>query len=211
MARKPVIGVVGGIGVGKSTVAGLLAARGGRLIAADPIAHQALRDPWIREQIVARFGPHVIDAQGEVDRRKLGEIVFADTQARRDLEAWVHPWVRQKVHQIRDHAEHDPEVRFLVLDAAVMLEAGWRDSCDYLIFVDVPRDVQLQRLRARGWTAEHIAAREKAQWPLAEKARWADAIVRNGGDLEETARQLDDLLVAWNLADRPTRRSDSAE
>lgn len=211
MARKPVIGVVGGIGAGKSTVARLLAERGGRLIAADPIAHEALRDPQVREQVVARFGRDVIDADGEVNRRKLGEIVFADADARRELEAWVHPWVRQKAEQIRRDAEHDPDVGFIVLDAALLLEAGWHDGCDHLIFVEVPRETQWQRLLARGWTAEQIAAREQAQWPLAEKRRRADAIVHNGGTLEETARQLDNLLTAWNLASRPTRGPEPAE
>jgi dephospho-CoA kinase len=211
MARKPVIGLVGGIGSGKTTVAKLLAERGGLIVAADSIAHEALRDPRVRAKILARFGPDVIGPDGEVDRRKLGSIVFADEGARRDLESWVHPWVRRRAEELIAAADLDPQVGFIVLDAAVMLEAGWRDVYDQLIFVEVPRPIQLQRLQARGWTAEEIAAREQAQWPLTEKARWANAVIHNGGTLEETGRQIDELLRSWNLIKHPTQDGTIAE
>src|SRR5215470_12185825 len=94
---KPVIGLLGGIGAGKSFVAGLLATQGGLLIAADPIAHEALRQPEIREQVVAIFGRQCLGADGEVERKKLAGPVFADPGMRQKLEALVFPWVGAKV------------------------------------------------------------------------------------------------------------------
>jgi dephospho-CoA kinase len=211
VARKPVIGIIGGIGSGKSTVARMLAERGGLIIAADAIAHEALRDPEIRAKIVARFGQGVIGMPGEIDRNKLGKIVFSDPAARRDLESYVHPFVRKRAEEMIAAAEQDPNVGFIVMDAAVLLEAGWHDVCDHRIFVDVPREIQWQRLLARGWTPEQITAREHAQWPLAVKARFADAIIHNGGTLDATAGQLDELLRSWNLTSRPPTPATSVE
>lgn len=208
MIQKPIIGLVGGIGAGKSTVARLLAERGGFVIAADPIAHEALRDVSVKDRIVARFGHEVLGNDGEIDRRKLAAAVFTSEAARRELESWVHPWVKDRAVELARQADADPAVIFIVMDAPVMLEAGWHDICDKLLYVDVPRDVQLARLASRGWTAEQLAAREQAQLPAAEKARRADAIVNNGGTPDQTARQLDELLNRWGLlaaGEQPSR------
>jgi dephospho-CoA kinase len=198
LARKPVIALVGGIGSGKSTVARLLGKRGGLVIEADPIAHEALRDPAVKEKIVARFGREVL-SEGKIDRRKLGGQVFADPAARRELESWVHPWVGERVKELCRKADGDSGVQFVVLDAPVMLEAGWTDVYDRLLYVHTPREVQLTRLGPRGWTAEQLAARERAQLSIDEKARRADATVDNSGTIEETERQLDELLRTWKL------------
>jgi dephospho-CoA kinase len=196
---KPVIGLLGGIGAGKSFVAGLLAERGGFLIAADPLAHEALRQPEVRDQVVAIFGRECLGPDGEVIRVKLAGPVFADAALRQKLEALVFPWVGAKVAGLIEQAQADPAVEFIVLDAPVMLEAGWNNVADRLVYVDVPRDVQLARLAQRGWTAEQLAARENAQMPAAEKARRADAVIDNGGPPDATARQVDALLAQWKL------------
>src|SRR3954462_15623144 len=90
---KPVIGLVGGIGAGKSRVSAALARRGGRVVAGDPAGHAALRQPVVRQQIVDRWGPGVLGPDGEIDRGKLGAVVFADESERRVLEAIVQPWI----------------------------------------------------------------------------------------------------------------------
>src|ERR1700674_5189609 len=92
----PVIGLVGGIGSGKSRVSAALARRGGRVIAGDAAGHEALRQPALKEKIVARWGPGVLDGDGNVDRGKLGAVVFADPAARRELEAIVQPWIGER-------------------------------------------------------------------------------------------------------------------
>jgi dephospho-CoA kinase len=199
MPRKAVIALVGGIGSGKSTVARLLGKRGGLVIEADPIAHEALRDPAVKRKVVARFGYGVLGPSGDVERHKLGKLVFADEAARRELESWLHPWVGERVKELCRNADADANLKFVVLDAPVLLEAGWHDVYDRLIYVHTPRDVQLARLGPRNWTPEQLAARERAQLSLAEKARRADATIDNGATIQETERQLDELLAKWKL------------
>lgn len=198
---KAVIGLVGGIGSGKSLVARLLADRGGFVIDADPIAHAALLDPTIRDRVVARFGAEMLGSNGEIERKKLAVPVFADERARRELESWVFPWVGERARELIKQANLNHAVRFIVVDAPVMLEAGWNDVADRIIYVDTPREIRLTRLAQRGWTPEQVLARERAQLSLTEKARRADAAVDNSGHADETARQLDRLLRGWNLSE----------
>ncbi len=192
---KPVVGLVGGIGAGKSRVAAGLARRGGRVVAGDPAGHEALRQPAIREKIVARWGRAMLDAAGEIDRRKLGAIVFADPMARGELEAIVRPWIGERLRVQITEAQSAPTTLFVVLDAAVMLEAGWREACDLLVYVHAPRAVRLARLaEQRGWSAIEVSARERAQMSLAEKANRADVAVDNSGSPEDLEPQLDRLV-----------------
>ena len=135
------------------------------------------------------------DAAGEIDRRKLGAIVFADAAERRALEAIVQPWIGERLRAEIAAARADPAVRFVILDAAVMLEAGWEKACDLLVFVDAPEAVRRSRVAGqRGWSAAEIAARERAQMSPADKAARADVIVDNSGSPEALERQLDRLL-----------------
>jgi dephospho-CoA kinase len=196
---KWVVGLVGGIGSGKSLVAKLLAERGGRIVSGDEAGHEALRQPEIRLRVVERFGPGILDPSGEIARRKLAGIVFSNEQARKDLEAIVFPWIERELENQIERARAEPDVRFVIVDAAVMLEAGWDHGCNRLIYINVPREVRLRRLAERGWELSQIEAREKAQWPLEEKASRADAIIDNGGDRAETSRQVEALVGKWKL------------
>jgi len=196
---KLVVGLIGGIGSGKSLVAQLLAERGGVVIQGDALGHEALKQPDIRERVVARFGPGVIDAQGEIVRRRLAERVFTNDEELRALERLVFPYIRRRAEELIAEARANPKARFVVLDAAVMLEAGWNTACDRIVYVHAPRDVRLARLAKRGWSETQVADRERAQLPLAEKARRADAAIDNGGDVAQTATQVDRILREWNL------------
>jgi dephospho-CoA kinase len=198
--RKPVVGLVGGIGSGKSAVADAFAARGARVISGDQIAHEALRQPEVKAQIARRWGPDMLDEHGEVRRRRLGAVVFADEAERKALEALVHPWIKGRIRQEAAAAQADPAVRLVVLDAAVMLEAGWHDVCDRLVFVDAPRELRLRRVAGqRGWGDQEMEARERAQLPLTAKAARADHALDNSGPLEHLGRQVDALLAEWGL------------
>lgn len=200
--RKPVIGLIGGMGSGKTRVAAEFAARGARVISGDQLGHEGLKQQAIRAQVVGRWGPGVLDRWSEVDRRKLGAIVFADIAERRALEALVFPWIERRIREEIAAAEADPAVRLVVLDAAIMLEAGWDQECDRLVFVDAPRDVRQQRLsQQRGWSAKEVAARESAQMPLEQKIAQADAVLDNSGPPEHCARQVEALLRAWGIVD----------
>jgi dephospho-CoA kinase len=195
--RLPVVGIVGGIGAGKSLVADALARRGGHLIPADQLGHEALRQEDVKRVVVERFGPAVLDEGGAVSRRRLGARVFGDEAERRALEAIVFPYIGRRVGEEIARAAGVAGARFVVLDAAVMLEAGWAGACDRILFVDAPRDVRLARLRAtRGWTEEELRRREAAQLPLEEKRRRADAVIDNAGTPAALEAQVDAQVAA---------------
>lgn len=199
--RKPVIGLLGGIGSGKSLVAAELVKHGGRIVSGDQAGHEALRQPEIKKQLVQRWGNEVLDGQGEVIRRKVGAIVFGNPAELKVLEELVHPYIGKKLREEIETARRDPAVKFVILDAAIMLEAGWNNVCDRLVYIDAPRDVRYARLaRQRGWAEKEVQAREAAQMPLEGKQQRADATVDNGGSPDETARQVTDLLARWGLA-----------
>jgi dephospho-CoA kinase len=209
--RKPVVGLIGGIGSGKSAVAEAFARRGARVIAADELGHEALRQPEIRARVVERWGPGVLDESGEVSRRKLAGIVFAPTPAGeaelRALEDLVFPWIGRRIREAVAAAEADPAARLTVLDAAVLLEAGWGDLCDRLVYVHAPRAVRLRRLTAgRGWRPKDVEDRERRLLSLTEKVTRADDVVDNSGTLAEVDAQVEALLARWGLANerRPT-------
>src|SRR5262249_13230050 len=131
---KPVIGLVGGIGSGKSRVAAEFALHGARVVSGDEAGPEALRQPETKARVAERW-PGVLDATGEVDRRKLGAVVFGDPREREALEGIVFPWITERLREQVVAAREDPAVRLVLLDAAVMLEAGWNNVCDRLVYV----------------------------------------------------------------------------
>lgn len=197
---KPVVGLLGGIGSGKSRVAGLFARYGGKVVSGDALGHEALRQADIKARVVGRWGPGVLNEDGEVNRRNVATIVFADPAELRELEAMVFPWIKRRLNEEVTAALADPTVKLVVVDAAVMLEAGWDQLCDRLVYVEVPREVRLRRLaETRGWSEKEVAARERAQMPLMEKAARASSVVDNAGPPEVMARQVEALLRQWGV------------
>ncbi len=189
------IGILGGVASGKSAVADRLGQLGAVVLDADDVAHEVLRDEDIKRRIAARFGADVLDEAGEVRRGALAKSVFADSDAGRqalaDLETLMHPAIGQRIQQKIDAIAHDDPQQVIVLDAAVMMKAGWHKLCDRLIFVEVSPDVRVQRSRSRGWSDDEVASREARQTPLAEKRAAADVIIDNSGDLAQTYAQVD--------------------
>ena len=197
---KPVIGLIGAIGAGKSTVANALAGLGGFVVDADKLGHEVLDEPAVRDQLVERWGTDLLRPDGSVNRRTLGAIVFADPAERKVLEGIVFPRIHEREADSFALADADPAARFIVLDAAVLLEAGRREVCKKLLFVDAPREERLKRLIARsGWTDEELTRREAAQLPLAEKRRLADAVILNDGEAADLHAATVEVLQRWRL------------
>jgi dephospho-CoA kinase len=181
-------------------VAAAFATRGARVISGDDLAHEALRQPEVKDRIAARWGAGVFDERGDVRRGKLADVVFADAADLRALEAIVHPWIRERICRDVEAARRDPRVSLIVLDVAIMLEAGWNGVCERLVFVDAPSEVRLRRVAGqRGWNAKDLEARERAQLPLTAKAARADHAVDNSGSLDQLGRQVDELMRRWGL------------
>jgi len=199
---KPVIGLVGGIGAGKSTAAAAFAARGGAVVDADALGHEALEQPEIRCRVLDRWGHrgNLVKPDGRLDRRAIARIVFADPAERAALEGMVFPYIGRRAVEEVAKAQADPAAKFVVVDAAVMLEAGWDGVCDRLVYVDAPPEARLARLAARsGWSASDLAAREAAQWPAAEKRKRAAAVIVNDAGLDNVQEQVDRLLEMWSV------------
>lgn len=197
--RVPVVGLVGGIGSGKSAVARWVAAHHPVVVVdADALGHAALADAAVREELRRAFGPDIFDADGQVRRAALAARVFgesADQQsARRTLEAIIHPHIKAEFARVL--ATVDPQRTCAVLlDAAVLLEAGWRDVCLAVVFVDAPESARRQRVAERsGWSGEELARREASQWPLDRKRAASDYVLVNDRSLETAGQRLWEFL-----------------
>ncbi|WP_352428008.1 dephospho-CoA kinase [Thermoflexus sp.] len=194
MKKRPVlIGLTGNIACGKSTVARMLAEMGAAVIDADAVAHAVIRKGTpTYEAIVRRFGPEILGPDGEIDRRRLGDRVFRDPAALRDLEAIVHPAV---LAAIQERLAAGVEAPAVVIEAIKLIESGFARACDTLWVVTCPEREQVRRLMAeRGLSEEEAWVRIRAQPPPEEKIRLADEVIDNGGDLEATRRQVE---AAW--------------
>ena len=201
MAPKLLLGLLGGIGSGKSLVAEELAKHGGRVIVGDRLGHEALLDADNKKRVAERFGPEVVKDNGDIDRGKVGARVFADRNELRALESIVFPYIERRIREEIADARRQSDVAFIVLDAAVMLEAGWNGVCDKLIFVDAPRLQRLERLaRQRGWNEQDVTNRERMQMDLEEKKLRADFVVDNARGLEAIPGQVRDILQRLGLA-----------
>ena len=196
------MGLIGGVGSGKSSVARRFQAISRcpvAVIDADQLGHQVLQLPTVKERLLQRFGATIFDSQGDISRSSLGRLVFGEDltaiQARHDLEAIVHPEIRNLAEQSIHDLRQQQQVELIVLDAAVLLEAGWKDACDLVVFVDTPEADRIARVHAnRGWSAEELAKREASQWPLPRKRAAADAVIDNSKDVDDAARNLEQVI-----------------
>ncbi len=190
----PVIGLAGGIGAGKSAVARALASLGCLVTESDAQTRAALADEAVRHTIVEWWGEGVLDAGGAIDRSALARIVFNDPRERARLETLLHPFAHRARDEIIERAEreHAPAV---VIDAPLLFEAGLDAGCDRVVFVDAPRELRLERVRTtRGWDADELDRREKAQLPLEDKRRRSDDILVNAGHEEDLIPRVEALL-----------------
>lgn len=179
------VGLTGGIGSGKSTVSALLRDHGAVVIDYDRLAREVVEPGAPALSAIAdRFGSEVIAVDGTLNRPALGAIVFADEQARRDLEAITHPAIRELAHR----REQEADAAVVVHDNPLLVEMGAHEHCDVVLVVDVPEDVQVQRLvDLRGMTEAEARARMAAQASRNDRAAVADHVIDNSGSEAELA------------------------
>lgn len=203
--RLITIGLTGGIGTGKTTVARILEELGAHVIHADAVGHQVYEPGtagW--QQVVADFGDDVVASDGRIDRKKLGQIVFSDPAALTQLNAIVHPLIRDEVRRRIDARRAEGFVMPIVVEAAILLEARWTAIVDVVWVVAAPLDAVVGRISVeRGLSSDDIRARVAAQLDDAERRRFADVVIENTGSPAELRQQVEG---AWNRligGDRP--------
>lgn len=198
--NKPVIGIVGGIGAGKSLTGEKFAELGCAVISGDEIGHELLRDADVAAEVVRQWGDGVLGADGQIDRSALGRIVFDAPREMAKLTAILRPRIRSRLTERIAAAQADAAAVAVVVDAAVLFEAGWDDLCDCVVFVDAPRAVRLARVaEVRGWDETALAKRERLQIELDKKRQMCDYVIDNHASdshLCETIRQLLDRIVS---------------
>jgi dephospho-CoA kinase len=188
------VGLTGGVGAGKSTVAAALADLGAVVIDADVLAREVVEPgtPGLAA-VVQEFGPDVLAPDGSLDRARLGELVFTDPPRRSALEAIVHPLVRRRAAELEAAA---PAGALVVHDIPLLAETGQAGSFDAVVVVDVPVEVQVARLaRDRGWSAGEAAARITAQASREDRLAVATYVLDNTGTPEDLRRRVAEVFV----------------
>ena len=189
-----VIGLTGGIGSGKSEVSRMLKEFGAEIIDADRVGHEAyLPSTETYDKVVAEFGDDILQTDGAIDRKKLGARIFAEPEARERLNAIVHPrmyaMVEERIQRLREQS-----ATAVVLDAAILIEAGWDSLVDEVWVVAAPEEMVVQRIGQRnGLPAEQVRQRIRAQITSEERARHAAVVIDNNEGLDELSAQVHEV------------------
>lgn len=209
--KKPVVvGVVGGIASGKSKVTRMLGAMKAVIISADEIGHRVLLMPDVRESLCSIFGDGILQVavadskeSRHIDRKKLGAMVFGDTQdkqvMRTKLEAIVHPRIRELGRAELARLVQEATYPMIILDAPLLIEGGWLPYCDRVLFVDSPEAMRKQRAMERGWTEKEWRNREAAQLSLPEKRKAASDVIVNDGTVEQLKQRVAEFVASLSL------------
>jgi dephospho-CoA kinase len=188
-AGKPIIGILGGIGSGKSFVARVFGEMGCLVINSDDQVRDAYHDPKVKQTLKEWWGDAVFDGTGEINRAVVAKLVFADPAARQRLEQYLHPLVFAARDRLMAQHADDAQVLAFVWDTPLLLETGAHADCDVLVFVDAPLKTRLSRVQqSRGWSASELESREKLQLPLDKKREISDYVIGNTAGTEQSVR-----------------------
>nr|PZN07956.1 MAG: dephospho-CoA kinase [Caldicoprobacter oshimai] len=190
-----VIGLTGGIACGKSTVSKMLADLGAAVIDADMVAREIMKKGTpVWQRIKETFGDQYLLPDGEIDRKKLGELVFANPEALKKLNSITHPAIQHQVLSEIDRLKSRGGYKAVVVDAALLIEAGWCDMVDEVWLVVADRETQIERLMKRnGLTRQQALNRINSQMDQDIKRRYADRIIDNSHEMEHTRKQVEQL------------------
>ena len=192
----PVLGILGAVASGKSTVAGLLARHGGVVIDADQIGHEVLEESEVKAALRRGFGEKIFGEDGTVNRKALAGEVFGNPAELSRLNSIVHPTIVRRIEEQIKNTRRMPHVPFIVLDAALLLETGLHERfCDALVFVEADCSACLQRaVEERGWQEQELERRQGSQMPLEAKKELADFVIDNSGTVQDLALAVERVL-----------------
>ena len=197
MSKKPIIGILGGIASGKSTVAKELQSRGCAVIDADAIAKEFLYTDNVRQRLGARFGDGIFDKAGMVDKAKLADAVFKDEMGVKAINDIIHPLVFKRTEELIGQYQNDKAVKAVVLDVPLLVEVGWEKRCNKLIFVDCDEQKRLKRAEKKGvFDINQLKKRENFQISLDKKSKISHYILDNNDSLSELTRQIGEIFPA---------------
>jgi len=191
MSKKYIIGILGAIGSGKSTVAEMFGVLGCKVIDADAMAHRVLDQQDILSELVGRWGRSVLDAQGKGDRGKIAQLVFTSQEDMDFLNQLIHPRVLDQAEKMIETFKMDSDVTAIVLDMPLLLEVGWEKRCDFLVFVDCSDEKRCQRISKKAkFDMNQLKNRENFQISLDKKKEKAHYRVNNNSDKSDVAEQV---------------------
>ncbi len=192
---KPVIGILGGVCSGKSTVAAEFAKLGCAVIDADKIAHELLGKKDVAEKVVATFGAGILNSAGKIDNKKLANIVFADADKLSSLNRIIHPLVLERAEELIRQYNSQNKVKAIVLDMPLLVEVGWEKRCDKLIFVECNWQLRVERAKKMGFFDENqLKIRENFQISLDNKANLTDNTIDNNSGFSVLAKRVVDTF-----------------
>ena len=195
IAGKPVIGIVGGIGSGKSFVADLFAELGCFVSKSDEHVRQAYCRPEVIRQVQEWWGDGVLTPAREVDRAAIASLVFSNSAELKRLETLLHPLVEQIRDAATAKALENPQIKAIVWDTPLLYEVGLHKQCDAVVFVEATAEQRAARVAGtRGWLPQELTRREKSQLPLDKKRKMAQYIVYNTADVVHARRQVVAIL-----------------
>ena len=193
--KKPIIGILGGIASGKSTVAAEFAKLGCKVIDADKIVYDLLQKTVVREKIIGLFGPGTLNPAGHIDHQKLAEVVFADSKKLSLLNNIIHPLVLEQTEELIKQYQKQIRIKAIILDMPLLVEIGWADRCDRLIFINCNQKLRIDRAKKmKGLDENKIKIRENFQISLDNKASIADNSIDNNSDFQALVRQVFDIF-----------------
>jgi dephospho-CoA kinase len=205
---KPIIGIAGGIGSGKSYVAALFAELGCVVVDSDAAVREIYTRPEVQQKLREWWGPEVLTPAGTVDRKAVAKRVFANDAERERLEQFIHPKVHElRVRQMTEAVAQDPAVKAFIWDTPLLFETGTHKECDTIVFVDSPLEIRQKRVAARGWDVSELTRREKLQWPLDKKRSLCNDVIVNSGNGDDARGQvgqvLSRILARWSNRPNP--------
>lgn len=194
---KPIIGLAGAIGAGKSTVARVFESLGAAVIDSDRLNHEQLRSPEIIETLRSWWGDRVIAPSGQVDRRTVADIVFASPKELKRLQDLTYPRIEKRRNELFGLCDADERVKAIVLDSPKLFDTGLDRLCDAVVFIEADPEKRLQRAAAaRGWTREEVTRRENLQNRLDSKRAKADYTVANNSSIDDLRPSIESILAS---------------